>query len=233
MPTASYLERRGEIEAYFDDTAFEAWTKLTSDAPLGRIRRTVRAGREEMRRTLLDWLPADLSGQRVLDAGCGTGALAIEIARRGADVVAVDLSRQLVELAGARLPRSAGTGRVEFRVGDMLSPSLGQFDFAVAMDSLIHYRARDMVAALARLARRAERGVLFTFAPRTPMLAVMHAVGRAFPRSDRAPAIEPVGTATFRTLLAAEPQLAGWAPGRTRRIANGFYTSQAMELSHA
>jgi magnesium-protoporphyrin O-methyltransferase len=233
MPTASYLERRGEIEAYFDDTAFEAWTKLTSDAPLGRIRRTVRAGREEMRRTLLDWLPADLSGQRVLDAGCGTGAFAIEIARRGGDVVAVDLSRQLVELAGARVPRSVGTGRVEFRVGDMLSPSLGQFDYAVAMDSLIHYRARDMVAALARLARRAERGVLFTFAPRTPMLAVMHAIGRAFPRSDRAPAIEPVGTATFRTLLAAEPQLADWALGRTRRIANGFYTSQAMELSHA
>jgi magnesium-protoporphyrin O-methyltransferase len=233
MPTASYLERRDEIEAYFDDTAFEAWTKLTSDAPLGRIRRTVRAGREEMRRTLLDWLPADLSGQRVLDAGCGTGAFAIEIARRGGDVVAVDLSRQLVELAGARVPRSVGTGRVEFRVWDMLSPSLGQFDYAVAMDSLIHYRARDMVAALARLARRAERGVLFTFAPRTPMLAVMHAIGRAFPRSDRAPAIEPVGTATFRTLLAAEPQLADWALGRTRRIANGFYTSQAMELSHA
>jgi magnesium-protoporphyrin O-methyltransferase len=233
MPTVSYLERRGEIEAYFDNTAFEAWTKLTSDAPLGRIRRTVRAGREEMRRTLLDWLPADLSGQRLLDAGCGTGAFAIEVARRGADVVAVDLSRQLVELAGSRVPRSVGVGRVEFRVGDMLSPSLGQFDYAVAMDSLIHYRAHDIVAAIARLARRAERGVLFTFAPRTPLLAMMHVIGRAFPRSDRAPAIEPVGTATFCTLLAAEPQLAAWAPGRTRRIANGFYTSQAMELSHA
>src|SRR5689334_16582643 len=125
MPTASYLERRGEIETYFDNTALDAWAKLTSDVPLGRIRRTVRAGRETMRSTLLDWLPADLTGKRLLDAGCGTGAFAIEAARRGADVVAVDLSRQLVELARRRVPRKLGAGAVEFRVGDMLSPSLG------------------------------------------------------------------------------------------------------------
>jgi magnesium-protoporphyrin O-methyltransferase len=233
MPTASYIERRGEIENYFDRTALDAWTKLTSDVPLGRIRRTVRAGREEMRRTLLDWLPIDLSGKRLLDAGCGTGALAIEAARRGADVVAVDLSQQLVELASTRAPRKLGAGSVEFRVGDMLSPSLGQFDYAVAMDSLIHYSARDMVAALTRLSRRAERGVLLTFAPRTPLLAVMHAVGRAFPRSDRAPAIEPVSTNVLAQLLAAEPQLAAWTVGRSKRISNGFYTSQAMELTRA
>jgi magnesium-protoporphyrin O-methyltransferase len=231
MPTASYLERRGEIETYFDNTALEAWTKLTSDAPLGLIRRTVRAGRDDMRQTLLNWLPADLSGKRLLDAGCGTGAFAIEAARRGADVVAVDLSRQLVELARARVPRKIGAGSVEFRVGDMLSPGLGQFDYAVAMDSLIHYCARDMVAALTRLARRAESRVLFTFAPRTPLLAVMHTVGRAFPRSDRAPAIEPLSIATFNRLLAAEPHLKEWVPGRTQRIASGFYKSQAMELA--
>lgn len=230
MPTISYLERRGELETYFDNTAAEAWMKLTSDAPLGRIRRTVRAGRDQMRRTLLGWLPSDLSGKRVLDAGCGTGAFAVEAARRGATVVAVDLSRTLVELARARSPRNLGSGSIEFTIGDMLSPSFGHFDYIVAMDSLIHYSPEDMVAALARLARRAERAVLFTYAPRTAILALMHAVGRAFPRGDRAPAIEPVSVATFTALLAAEPQLAGWRPGRTKRISKGFYTSQAMEL---
>ena len=40
-----YVERRGQIEAYFDRTAVQAWTALTSDAPVGRIRATVRAGR--------------------------------------------------------------------------------------------------------------------------------------------------------------------------------------------
>ena len=66
---SSYLQRRGQIETYFDRTAAEAWARLTSDAPVGRIRATVRAGRERMRDTLLEWLPADLSGCRLLDAG--------------------------------------------------------------------------------------------------------------------------------------------------------------------
>jgi magnesium-protoporphyrin O-methyltransferase len=35
-----------------------------------------------MRNVLLAYLPRDLSGQRVLDAGCGTGALAVELAKR-------------------------------------------------------------------------------------------------------------------------------------------------------
>ena len=64
--------------------------------------------------------------------------------------------------------------------------------------------------------------MLFTFAPRTPALAVMHAVGRLFPRSDRAPAIEPVREQAMRDLIAAEPGLAAWQVGRTRRIAQGF-----------
>jgi magnesium-protoporphyrin O-methyltransferase len=71
MPTLSYLERRGELETYFDRTAVDAWKKMTSDAPLGRIRELVRAGRDEMRATILSWLPDDLSGMRILDAGCG------------------------------------------------------------------------------------------------------------------------------------------------------------------
>ena len=66
------------LENYFDRTAAAAWAKLTSDAPVGRIRATVRAGRDTMRETLLSWLPQDMRGLRVLDAGCGTGALAME-----------------------------------------------------------------------------------------------------------------------------------------------------------
>ena len=230
MQAASYIERRSELEAYFDRTAVEAWSRLTSDAPLGRIRASVRAGREGMRATLLGWLPQDLRGRRVLDAGCGTGALAVEAARRGAQVVAVDLSPTLSGLARSRVPEELGTGSVDFRVGDMLDPALGRFDHVVAMDSLIHYPASETVRALAGLAARTERSLLLTFAPRTPVLAAMHAVGRLFPRADRAPAIEPVAEAALRRLLAREPGLAGWRPARTARIAHGFYTSQALEV---
>jgi magnesium-protoporphyrin O-methyltransferase len=230
MHSATYTQRRGELETYFDRTASSAWAKLTSDAPLGRIRATVRAGRDDMRATLLSWLPQDLSGKRVLDAGAGTGALSVEMARRGAQVTAIDLSPTLVDLARTRIPTNLGEGGIDFRVGDMLDPALGHFDHIVCMDSLIHYRAPDVVRAVAGLAARAEKSVLFTFAPRTPMLAAMHAVGRLFPRSDRAPAIEPVGPRALGKRLASDAALTAWSANRTRRIESGFYKSQALEI---
>ncbi len=232
MPEATYLERRGELETYFDRTAAAAWAKLTSDAPVGRIRASVRAGRDDMRSTLLDYLGRDLRGVRLLDAGCGTGALAVEAARRGARVTAIDLSPTLVKLAQERLPADIDGSRIDFRVGDLLDPQLGEFDCVVAMDSLIHYRAGDIVDVLSNLAARARLSLVFTFAPRTPLLAAMHTVGRLFPRSDRAPAIEPVSPRTLTRLIGETPALAGWRPGRTRRIASSFYISQALELTH-
>jgi magnesium-protoporphyrin O-methyltransferase len=230
MPTVTYAERRGQLETYFDRTAVEAWSRLTSDAPVGRIRATVRAGRDRMRDTLLEWLPADLRGHRLLDAGCGTGALAVEAARRGAHVVAIDLSPTLIGLAHERLPRDLGAGSIELKVGDMLDPTLGPFDHVVAMDSLVHYDATDVVRVVAGLADRTRASILFTFAPRTPALAVMHAVGRLLPRGHRAPAIEPVAESDLQRRLGAEPALAGWRAARTRRVACGFYTSQALEV---
>lgn len=230
MNLASYLQRRDQIETYFDRTAVQAWARLTSDAPVSGIRATVRAGRDRMRATLLSWLPADLRGARLLDAGCGTGALAVEAARRGAWVTAVDLSPTLIDLARERTPHDLGAGRIDFVDGDMLDPSLGRFDHVVGMDSLIHYQAADAVRVLAGLAQRTSRSIVFTYAPRTPALAAMHAVGRLFPRGDRAPGIVPVAERTMCRLLALEPQLGAWRRARTQRIASGFYTSQALEL---
>ena len=97
--------------------------RLTSDAPVSGIRATVRAGRDEMRNTLLSWLPADMTGARLLDAGCGTGTLSIEAARRGAQVVAIDLSPTLVAVARERLPDGIDPAAIDFRSGDMLSPN--------------------------------------------------------------------------------------------------------------
>jgi magnesium-protoporphyrin O-methyltransferase len=230
MSSITYIERRSQIEDYFDRTAMEAWKRLTSDAPLNRIRATVRAGRDAMRHALLDRLPSDLTGCRLLDAGCGTGALAVEAARRGAEVVAVDLSLNLIELARSRIDRITGPGRLTFSSGDMLSPALGDFDYVVAMDSLIHYANDDIPAAIADLASRTRRSILFTFAPRTAALALMHNVGRLFPRCNRAPAIQPIAEHRIVRLLTAETRLAQWEVLPVRRVKNGFYISQALEL---
>ena len=157
MPS-TYLTRREQLETYFDRTAVEAWSRLTSDAPVGRIRATVRAGRDDMRRTLLSWLPADLRGKRVLDAGCGTGALAIEAARRGAQVIAIDLSPTLtVPCPRARAARPGRRQRASSWLATCWIRHRGHFDHVVAMDSLIHYRAEDIMGALACLAAPTQR----------------------------------------------------------------------------
>ena len=224
----NYERRRAWVAEYFDRTAATAWAQLTSDAPVSAIRRTVRAGRDRMRATLLAALPSNMHGERVLDAGCGTGALAVALAERGARVVAIDLSPTLVGLAAERTPTPLRQ-RIAFRSGDMLDPSLGVFDHVVAMDSLIHYAAPEMMVAVSHLAGRARSSLLFTVAPRTPLLATMHAVGRLLPRGARAPAIEPVEQAGLRTALARQlgPD---WTLAHTSRVASGFYTSQAIVL---
>ena len=233
MPTPTYATRRGELETYFDRTAVDAWKKLTSDAPVSKIRATVRKGRDEMRGLLLSWLPEDLSGLKLLDAGCGTGALSIEAARRGAEVTAIDLSENLVAYARDLAASEHLAGRITFRSGDMLDDSLGHFDHIVCMDSLIHYNSADIVRVLSQFSRRCSGSMVFTYAPRTPALAVMHNVGKLFPKSDRAPAIQPVSTNGLSRLITRSDCLAGWQQDRTRRVKSGFYTSHALELARA
>lgn len=223
-----YARTRAWLHEYFDRTAAKSWETLTSDAPVSGIRATVRAGRDRMRLLMLSWLPTNLSGARILDAGCGTGAAAIELARRGARVVAIDLSPTLVEVARQRAAQSSLRGNIEFRSGDMLDPALGMFDVVFAMDSLIHYELEDAVAAVNALAPRVSAGFVFTFAPRTTLLATMHAVGKLFPRGDRAPRIVPTPESELRSAL--RQALPNWKATRSEKVKSTFYTSQAMEL---
>jgi len=232
--SGTYAKRRGELEVYFDRTAVDGWKKLVTEEKVSRIRQTVREGRDAMRATLLSYLPADLTGWRVLDAGCGSGVASFELARRGADVLGIDLSEQMVGFARDRLAEiqryKPFDGEVTFKAGDMLSAEHGRFDAVFAMDSLIHYRADDAVSAIAALGQRTERAMVFTIAPRTPMLAAMHAVGQVFPRSDRSPGIEPVRPDRLSGMLLARGDMAGWRDGRTARVSRGFYISQAVEV---
>jgi len=223
--TATYSDYRGKLETYFDKTASKAWEQLTSDAPVSGVRATVRKGRTEMRDTLLSWLPADMTGLRLLDAGCGTGALAVEAAQRGAEVIAIDVAGSLVDIARKRAPEGLN---IDWRVGDLLDPALGSFDHVVAMDSLIHYKAADIVSVIASLSARTRASMVFTFAPQTPLLMVALGMGRLFPSSDRSPAIIPVREKLLRALIAqAAP---GTTLGRDRKVSGGFYTSHALEV---
>ena len=217
---ADYAATRDRVEDYFDRSATKVWERLTSDAPVSRIRQTVREGRDKMRALMLSRLPADLHGARVLDAGCGAGQMTAELAARGAEVVAVDISPELVKIAQARLPAELA-GRVRFASGDMTADH-GRFDYVLAMDSLIYYDTTDISLALQRLGQRVDQAVVFTVAPKTPFLMTFWTLGKLFPRADRSPVMVPHAFATLHQ--ATEGRIA-----KVGRVSRGFYISECLE----
>ena len=72
--------------------------------------------------------------KQVLEIGCGTGALARELAtKRGAKVTAIDLAPRMIDVA--RL-RTSQTLRVDYRVADIMELSPRGFDVAIAVNTL-------------------------------------------------------------------------------------------------
>lgn len=222
---ADYAATRDRVEHYFDNTATKVWERLTSDAPVSGIRATVRAGRDRMRTLMLTQMPEDLRGARILDAGCGTGAMAVELAARGADVVAVDISPALVEIGEKRMPANL-PGQITWVAGDMLEATNGSFDHALAMDSMIYYTAPDIAALLGRASSRVDGKFIFTLPPRTPVLMAMWRVGKLFPRADRSPVMIPQSTAGVAQAM-RDANVKGRL-GEIDRIKSGFYFSSAL-----
>jgi magnesium-protoporphyrin O-methyltransferase len=81
-----------------------------------------------------------LEGLSVLEVGCGTGALAMELVGRGAaTVTGLDLSPRSIEAARARAAASALGARATFAVGDAATGSLAQHDVVVSSKVICCY----------------------------------------------------------------------------------------------
>ena len=77
-----------------------------------RIARSMRESGEELVARI-----GVTQGQKVLDLGCGDGTTALPAARRGAEVLGVDIARNLVE-AGTKRAREEGLTNCRFQEGD-------------------------------------------------------------------------------------------------------------------
>jgi SAM-dependent methyltransferase len=102
---------------------------------------------------LVEWL-AGRSRLSVLDAGCGTGRVAIELARRGFDVVGVDLDPDMLARARAK------AAELRWVEGDLASVDLGRtFDVIVLAGNVMVFLAPGTEAAVvANLARHLAPG---------------------------------------------------------------------------
>jgi ubiquinone/menaquinone biosynthesis C-methylase UbiE len=93
----------------------------------------------------------------VLDAGCGTGRVAIELARRGYDTVGIDVEESMLEAARKKAPG------LEWILGDLSSADLpdSHFDLVVAAGNvMIFIELGTEAAVVANLARTAAPGGL-------------------------------------------------------------------------
>jgi len=96
---------------------------------------------EEAQRAKLDLVSRKLQlrpGDRVIEAGCGWGALALHMAREyGVEVKAFNISREQIAYARDRAAREGLAGRVEFIEDDYRSVA-GRFDVFVSVGMLEH-----------------------------------------------------------------------------------------------
>ncbi|MFM7236783.1 MAG: magnesium protoporphyrin IX methyltransferase [Cyanobium sp.] len=176
---------KAEVRAYFESTGFDRWNRIYSESDdVNKVQRNIRLGHQKTVDAVLAWLQeqGDLESRSFCDAGCGVGSLSLPLVSLGAgSVLASDLSEAMVNEARRRADEDGLTGdRLQFAVSDLESLT-GRFDTVICLDVFIHYpqgAAEEMVKHLAGLA---ERQLIVSFAPYTPLLAVLKGIGQLFP----------------------------------------------------
>lgn len=217
--------RKAGLRDYFGGNGFERWRIIYGDGPVSFIRQTVREGHAQMVAQTLSWIGETSEVKRILDAGCGPGLVALELARKGYDVTGCDLSEQMV--ASARdeaLKQPAEVSQhLNFVCSDLETVGQqvkGAFDLVLSLDVLIYYPEDELERIISRLAQSfAPQRIIFTYAPSSLLLRTMHLVGRRFPRTQRATSLEIIGPKRVRQAL----QGAGFKLTRQRHFNKGFY----------
>ena len=148
----------------------------------------------------LDWIDgiAPLNRQRVLDVGCGGGILADAMARKGADVLGIDLAEKSLKVAQLHA-LEAGTSHITYRLvaAEALAAEMpDQFDVVTCMEMLEH--VPDPASAVQACARLAKPGgwVFFSTINRNPKSFLMAILGAEYVLN-----LVPRGTHEYARLL--------------------------------
>jgi len=117
-------------------------------------------------------LPADLSGWRALDIGCNAGFFTFELAKRGAEVTALDIDPHYLRQAEWAAKKFGLAGAITFQLGTVYDLARLDEDFDLVWFMGVFYHLRYPQLALDLVAERTRRLLVFqtlTF-PQTGMV---------------------------------------------------------------
>ena len=154
--------------AYADPAMAERFDRVRFGGPIGALLL------DDQERVLRDFL-GDLPGRRVIDVGTGTGRAAIALARLGAQVMGVDASAHMLDVARKRATQAGVSIAFERDDAHALPFAAGTFDHAVSLRVLMH--TPDWRRCLGELCRVARHSVVIDF-PALASAAVFQAIAR-------------------------------------------------------
>ncbi len=161
-------------------------------------------------------------GMRVLEIGCGTGAVTARLVARGAQVTALDQNPEMLEQARSRLPEASVTW-LECTASEVDSLPRAGFDAAVASLCLSEMSLQERAFVLRELAQRLRPGGLLAVADEVKPGAAWQRVIHAMLRAPQALLAWGVAGSLSRPIpdLIAEVRAAGFAPRSEQRWLGG------------
>lgn len=220
------------VKDYFNKSGFERWKKIYGETDdVNRVQRDIRLGHSKTVENVMKMLTDEgpLQGVTVCDAGCGTGCLAIPLAKEGALVTATDISAAMVAEAEKQAREQLDLGKEgislpKFEVSDLESLE-GKYDTVVCLDVLIHYPQSKADGMIAHLASLAENRLLLSFAPKTFYYDILKRIGEFFPGPSKATRAYLHSEADVERAL----EKVGWRIRKRGLTTTQFYFSRLIE----
>jgi magnesium-protoporphyrin O-methyltransferase len=215
-----------KVHKYFETSGFSRWTAIYGAGDIPPIWKVIRDGHQRALDQVIKWVKDD-SSHTVLDAGCGTGTLSLELANHGYDVDAFDVSAPMIHYA-----KYINSGRTKgiaphFQVGDIsaVEGTEKTYDLVCCLDVLFHYPLVEVQDMLTRLANLSSHKLVASFALRTPFNDFWMKMGTKFHAKNRMTNLFMFSYDEIERIM----YRAGYKIIRTERVKFFFYDSFVFE----